>query len=431
VPTQKLTKRIVDAIAPTNKTVIYYDSELTGFCLKVLPAGGKRWCVEYRSGAGGRSIGKTRMVLGSTSSMTSDQARQSARTILGAVAMGQDPAGKRSRERAMPTFAEFAERYLKEEAETKLKSGTVVNYRIYLRKHASPVIGARKLDALDTADIAKMHRNIGTTSPMTANRVVEFVGSVFRYAAVCGLVPRGHNPAGHVQGFREQRRERFLNSTELGLLGDAIREAETTGIPWKFDKEQPNAKHIPKNGRTKIGPHVAAAVRLLILTGARLREILGLKWEYVDLERGLLLLPDSKTGRKAIILNAPALAILRELPRVDVHVIASEIENQPRHDLSKPWKLITTRADLVGVRIHDLRHTHASYGAGAGFGLPIIGKLLGHSQPATTARYAHLDNDPLKRASELIGGTLAAAMGDTNREKETVVTALKRPVSRR
>ena len=110
MPIHKLTKRVVDAIAPTNKTVIYYDSELTGFCLKVLPTGGKRWCVEYRSGAGGRSVGKTRMVLGSTSSMTPDQARQSARITLGAVALGQDPAGKRSRERAMPTFAEFAER---------------------------------------------------------------------------------------------------------------------------------------------------------------------------------------------------------------------------------------------------------------------------------------------------------------------------------
>lgn len=412
MPIQKLTKRVIDAIEPADKTLIYYDSDLTGFCLKVLPTGGKRWCVEYRSGAGGRSVGKTRMVLGSTSAMTPDQARQSARTILGAVALGQDPAGKRSRERAMPTFSEFAERYLTEEAETKLKPGSVVNYRIYLRKHASPVIGTRKLDALETADIAKMHRKIGKATPMTANRVVEFVGSVFRYAAVCSLVPRGHNPASHVQGFREQRRERFLSSAELGRLGDAIREAETTGIPWNVDKEQPNAKHIPKNGRTKIGPHVAAALRLLILTGARLREVLELKWEYVDLERGLLLLPDSKTGRKAIILNAPALAILRELPRVDLYVIASEIENQPRHDLSKPWKLVSTHADLAGVRIHDLRHTHASYGAGAGFGLPIIGKLLGHSQPATTARYAHLDNDPLKRASEHIGLRLSEAMGD-------------------
>jgi len=148
------------------------------------------------------------------------------------------------------------------------------------------------------------------------------------------------------------------------------------------------------------------------LTGARLREILGLRWEYVDLERGLFLLPDSKTGRKAIILNAPAVAILNDLPRFDIHVIASEIQGRPRHDLNKPWRLVTTRAELAGVRIHDLRHTHASYGVRAGFGLPIIGKLLGHSQPATTARYAHLDNDPLRRASNEIAAQISRAMGD-------------------
>ena len=413
MPVLKLTKRAIDAIESVDKPTVFYDSELTGFCLKVLPSGAKRWCVEYRSGAGGRSVGKTRMVLGSISSLTPDQARSSARATLAAVALGQDPARKRSTERAMPTFAEFGERYLTEEAETKLKPRSVVNYRIYLRKHAVPIIGTRKLDALDSGDVAKMHRKIGKTTPMTANRVVEFIGSVYRYAAVCGFVAKGHNPASQVQAFREQRRERYLNSVELARLGDAIREAETTGIRWVVDKDQPNAKHIPKSGRTKIGPHVAAAFRLLILTGARLREILELKWDYVDLQRGLLLLPDSKTGRKAIILNGPAIEILNKLPRVDSYVIPSDIEGQPRHDLNKPWKLISTRSELTGVRIHDLRHTHASCGAGAGFGLPIIGKLLGHSQPATTARYAHLDNDPLRRASNAIADLISRAMGDT------------------
>jgi hypothetical protein len=212
VPVLKLTKRTIDAIAPVEKPTVFYDTDLTSFCLKVLASGTKRWCVEYRSGAGGRGVGKTRMVLGSTSSMTPDQARLAAKSVLAAVALGQDPARKRSTERAMPTFAEFGERYLTEEAETKLKPRTVVNYRIYLRKHATPTIGTRKLDALDSADVSKLHRKIGKTTPMTANRVVEFVGSVYRYAAVCGLVAKGHNPASHVQAFREQRRERFLSS---------------------------------------------------------------------------------------------------------------------------------------------------------------------------------------------------------------------------
>jgi integrase len=154
----------------------------------------------------------------------------------------------------------------------------------------------------------------------------------------------------------------------------------------------------------------------LILTGARLREILHLRWEHVDLERGLLFLPDSKTGKKAIVLNAPAMAVLASLPRIGVYVIAGQgagtEKEKPRADLNKPWRAVRKRAELDGVRIHDLRHTHASIGAGAGLGLPIIGKLLGHTKAATTQKYAHLDVDPLRRASDHIGARLAAAMGE-------------------
>ena len=422
MPVKKLTKRTVDAIAPTARRVVYYDNELTGFCLKVLPTGEKRWCVEYRPGAGGRGTAKRRMVLGSTTALTPDQARTAAREALAAVALGQDPAAVRSSARAMPNFREFTERYLAEEAEAKLKPRTVVNYRIYLRKHAAPRIGSIKLDMLAMSDIARLHRHIGSTKPMTANRVVECIGSVFRYAAACGLVTHGHNPTAHIEAFREQRRERFLTSEELSRLGDAIREAETTGIPWKIDETSPTAKHVPKEKRcTRIEESAAAALRLLILTGARLREILNLRWDNVDMERGLLLLPDSKTGRKTIVLNAPALAILAALPHVGTQVISGNDPETPRHDLNRPWKLVSRRAGLEGVRLHDLRHTHASFGAGLGLGLPIIGRLLGHSQPATTARYAHLDADPLRRASDQIGLRLTAAMGEQKNSQKKIV----------
>ncbi len=167
--------------------------------------------------------------------------------------------------------------------------------------------------------------------------------------------------------------------------------------------------------RILIDAHVAAAIRLL----ARLREILHLKWGHVDFERGLLLLPDSKSGKKTIVLNAPALAILSDVPRIGTYVIAGQtagLENEKtRSDLNSPWRRITRRSGLVGLRIHDLRHNHASIGAGAGLGLPIIGKLLGHAHPATTARYAHLDADPLRRASDQIGNQIATAMGDLKR----------------
>jgi integrase len=412
MPVVRLTKRTVDAALPTTRPEIYYDTDLKGFCLKVLPSGTKRWCVEYRPGSGGRNVSKRRMVLGSTSAITAEQARNSARKLLAAVSLGEDPAATRKDAREMPIFREFASKYLDEEATAKLKPRTVVNYRIYLLKHANPIIGSLKIDRIETADIARLHRRIGQTRPMTANRIVECISSLYRYAATCGLIARGVNPVAHIEAFREQRRERFLSTEELARLGDSIREAETIGVPWEVDESNRNAKHIPKKRLTIIDAQAAAALRLLILTGARLREILNLEWGHVDTERGLLLLPDSKTGRKTIVLNAPALAILSGLPKNGKYVIEGETSHTCRHDLNRPWRAVSRRAGLAGVRLHDLRHTHASIGAGAGLGLPIIGKLLGHSQPITTARYAHLDNDPVRKASETIGKRIALAMGD-------------------
>lgn len=151
-------------------------------------------------------------------------------------------------------------------------------------------------------------------------------------------------------------------------------------------------------------------MRLLLFTGARSGEILGLRWEHVDFERGLLHLPDSKTGKKVIVLNAPALEILSELPRIGPYVIVGRDPKKPRTALRNSWQAILRYAGITDVRLHDLRHTHASFGVGAGMGLPIIGKLLGHSQVSTTQRYAHLADDPVRQASEKIGGTLSAAL---------------------
>jgi integrase len=178
------------------------------------------------------------------------------------------------------------------------------------------------------------------------------------------------------------------------------------------DATKANSKHLPKSRRTVVDPFAVAAIRLLIFTGARLREILFARWDQVDFERGIIHLPDSKTGRKPIYLSAAALQVLANLPRIEgnPHVIPGEKPGAPRSDLKRPWSVITQAAGLHGVRIHDLRHSFASFGAAASMGLPIIGKLLGHSQPATTARYSHLDADPLRRAADAIAGTIAAAL---------------------
>ena len=191
-----------------------------------------------------------------------------------------------------------------------------------------------------------------------------------------------------------------MTAIELERLGSAIREAETIGIPWAVDCSKFKAKHLPKSEKrfTKINPFAAAALRLLTFTGCRLREILNFRWKHVDMEIGLLFLPDSKSGRKTVILNAPALAILNGLERVGPYVVPGDDPAKPRPDLKRPWDAITKRAGLDGVRLHDLRHTYASFGAG------------GHTQTATTARYAHLDNDPWLRESESIAGQIAAAL---------------------
>jgi integrase len=239
---------------------------------------------------------------------------------------------------------------------------------------------------------------------------------MYTFGSRAGIVPEGTNPARGIDKFKENRRERFLTSKELERLGSAIREAETTGIAWTVDETKPTAKHAPKVKRsTRIAPGAAAALRLLLFTCCRLREILRLRWEHVDIERGCLFLPDSKSGRKTIILNAPALAVLNVLERIGPYVVPGDDPEQPRHDLKRPWDAVIKRSGLTGVRLHDLRHTYASFGAGGGLGLPIIGRLLGHAHSATTARYAHLDNDPLRRASEAIARTIAAALDGNSR----------------
>jgi integrase len=227
-----------------------------------------------------------------------------------------------------------------------------------------------------------------------------------------GYVPEGFNPADRIEHYKENPRERFLTKAELSRLGEALREAETVGLPWDVDENKPKAKHAPKreNRRTVFAGSAVAAIRLLLLTGCRLREILHLQWAHVDLERGLLLLPDSKTGRKSVVLNGLACAILAELLHDGAYVIPGNDPNRPRHDLKKIWTAVIRRAQLEGVRIHDLRHTFASFGAAGGYGLPIVGKLLGHTQATTTARYAHLDTGPVRRVSDQIGSTIQAAL---------------------
>jgi integrase len=249
----------------------------------------------------------------------------------------------------------------------KLKAKTRAHYRGALAELVA-AHGNIKAETLTRAQVAAVHAAMAET-PYQANRMLAAVSSLYAWAERHGHLPEGHaNPARKIRRYREQGRERFLTGVELARLGDALRLNET------------------------LGPFPIAAIRLLILTGARLREILDAKWEQIDFARGLLNLADSKTGRKPVYLSAAALEVLASLPRIEgnPHIIPGMRQGAPRADLKNPWAVICKAAGLDGLRIHDLRHSFASTGAGASLSLPVIGRLLGHTQAATTQRYAHL-----------------------------------------
>ena len=203
-----------------------------------------------------------------------------------------------------------------------------------------------------------------------------------------------------MEKFREKKRERYLSDEEMVRLAGVLAEAERAGTDW---------------------PEVIASIKLLIFTGCRLSEILTLRWDWVNFERKCLELPDSKTGAKLVHLSDPAVEVLNNIRRREAnpHVIPGTKAGAHLVNLEKPWRRIRRRAGLEDLRLHDLRHTYASIAAGLGEGLPIIGRLLGHTQPATTARYAHLAADPLKAANERVGGALAGMM---NGESEDVIS---------
>lgn len=419
---QRLSKKAVDELQPRDKQYVCYDASLAGFGVKVYPSGRKSFVVEYRPGAGGRRVAKKRLVIGKFGTMTCEQARNLARQQLAEVQLGADPSQQKSATRKMLSFEEMGKEYLEKAAPGRLKQSTITNYEINLRRHANPHLGKIKIAEIARSDLTQMHSTIGEKSPVTANRVLETVSVVFRYAQDIGAVAEGHNPTQGIRSFKENRRERYLSEDEFVRLGEALELAENEGIPWANLDRQVQPKHAMKveNQRTVFSGSAIDAIRMLIFTGCRLREILHLTWGEVDLERGLLFLTDSKTGARAVVLNNLAQDILNRQPRSSSFVFPSEfvatdengnLEDRPLADLNKPWRAVRRHAGIEDVRLHDLRHSFASVGASAGMGLPIVGALLGHKQAATTERYAHLDASPLRQASDEIAAKIASSMG--------------------
>lgn len=411
--TGEIAKQAVDAAKPGERDTYLWDSKLTGFALKVTPAGRKVYLVQYRLGG---QKGRTRRVtIGRHGSpWTPGSARKEADRLLKQVGVGDDPAEDRTKTRQDPTMAELCDTYLAEGCTIK-KPSTLATDKGRIERHIKPLLGRRKVSGISQMDVKRFMQDVANGKTAvdiktgkrgraiveggkgTATRTVGLLGGIFAFAVETGLRP--DNPVRGVKRFKDKKYERFLSPSEMAQLGDALSTAQQEGE----------------------SPFAVAAIRLLVLTGARKSEILTLKWEYVDTERGCLRLPDSKTGAKVVPLGAAALEALSEIPRVEGNpYVFPGLEGRHFVGLQRTWERIRKRAGLEDVRLHDLRHSFASVAVAGGDSLYLVGKVLGHQQASTTERYAHLADDPLRAVADRTSGHIAAAMRNGNGGAEVV-----------
>ncbi len=377
----KITKRSVDAATPTDKEYFLWDDELKGFGLRIHPSGRKIYLVQFRTGGRVR-----RIKIGLHGALTPDNARTEAIGHLSKVRFGGDPADERDKRKASPTVKEFGQRFLEQHVAPHCKASTYNEYKRSFELFITPKFGSHRIIDIKRADIVEMHQSMKNI-PYQANRTLGVLSVMFSIASSWEVLTEGMNPCWKVKRYKETKRERYLSPDELARLGKVLREA-------------------------KAEPKAANCIRLLLLTGCRLGEIQKLKWDYVDLDAAVLRLPDSKTGAKLVPIGQAAIEVFKSISKLEgnPYVITGHVEGQYLTDMQKPWRRLRERAGLDTLRIHDLRHSFASDALQLGEDLTMIGRLLGHTQVQTTARYAHLKTAPVKAAANKIADAIALAL---------------------
>ena len=382
--TTTISRRTVEALAVAKDTV-FWDSELSGFGVRVYPSGSKVYVVQTRAGGGPAK----RVTVGRHGVITAEEARRRAALVIARVKAGEEPlpATPGRALAAGPTVGELARQWLDGDVAVRCKPRTAKQYALIVERHLLPRLGNVPAAALDPAQVAALHQALRATPP-TANRTVDVLARIWNAAADRGLLPEGANPCRLVVKNRERPRERFLSEAEFRRLGRTLADAET---------------------RPGVSVHAIAAIRLLLLTGCRKNEILTLRWSDVDLKTSELRLADSKTGARVVPLSPEAAAVLAGIPRVagNPHVIPGKVEGAPLRNLDNLWRRIRARAGLGDVRLHDCRHSFASRALALGEGLTMIGRLLGHARVETTARYAHLARDSVRQSAGRVSASIA------------------------
>lgn len=375
---QRLTNKMVQSLSvPPVGNRIAYDDELRGFGARVTAAGAKAFILNYR--INGR---ERRYTIGGWPEWNTSAARDEAKRLKRDVDLGIDPLSDRLEARNAPTIGRLCDDYLERHAP---KKRTGEEDRRKIERTIRPRLGRRLVAEIGLRDIEDLHRSM-TKTPYEANRTLAVLSKMFSLAVKWGW--RANNPCHGVEKFEEQKRERYLSRAEIGKLSDALAAYEHQGS--------------------------ANVVRLLMLTGARRGEVLKARWEQFDLEKGEWIKPSAHTKTKKthrVPLSAPVrqlLAAIRETSRSE-WVFPGRDAGHPLTDIKKCWAAVSKAAEIDEVRLHDLRHTYASILASSGLSLPIIGRLLGHTQPSTTARYAHLYDDPLREATDRVGAVIEGA----------------------
>ena len=415
----RLTERAV-ARAKARKTKYEIScSLLTGFMLRVLPSGKKAYYVRYRDDEGK----DLRIRLGGTTELSFAEAKRLAAAKLGHAATKTETqietqietqvAKKRPSPRA-PLFRDFASRFLREYAKTRLKPNTRDHYRRCLSARLVPHFGDHHIDQISFADVAGFHAGMSET-PYMANNALVILSSIFSRAIEWGVLPREFMPPTRgVKRFKEKSRERFLTPAERARL----------------DRFLDAAREVPRGAPGHIAWGAVSAIRLLAMTGMRRTEICDLTWEMVDYRHRCFRLPESKTGQKVVPVSSRVLDLVRECrskwkacsfdPKPRFVVFSQNGQRLEPSSLSRTWCTgVRDRIPgLEGVRLHDLRHSMASDAIMSGVPLAVVGKILGHRKPETTARYAHIADTVLNDAVEMVAETIHRSTMTGQRRKK-------------